>query len=139
VNLVSLPEHYSDYFFEDLLRNSPESFYVVEKDESIVGYIMCRVEYGFSNFKRFSLTRKGHFVSLAVLETHRRQGLGIILVKRAIQGLRMKGCTEVFLEVRISNIEAVNLYKKLTFEVLSSLDGYYRDREAAYLMALDLK
>jgi ribosomal-protein-alanine N-acetyltransferase len=135
INLNCLPEHYSDFFFEDLLRTSPESFYVAEKKDIIVGYIMCRVEYGFSNFKRFNLTRKGHIVYLAILEKHRRQGLGENLVKLAAEGLRTKGCTEIYLEVRMTNNEAVLLYKQLNYEILSKMNGYYRDNESAYLMA----
>ncbi len=136
INMVSLPEHYSDFFFEDILRSSPESFLVAEKDELLVGYIMCRVEYGFSSFKRFSLTRKGHIVSLAILELHRRKGLGETLVKRAIERLKYKGCSEVYLEVRASNTEAVNLYRKLQFNIMSTMEGYYRDNAKAYLMGI---
>ncbi|MFQ6134567.1 MAG: GNAT family N-acetyltransferase [Nitrososphaerales archaeon] len=138
INLISLPEHYSDFFFEDILRSSPESFLVAEKDGSLVGYIMCRVEYGFSNYKRFSLTRKGHIVSLAILEPHRKRGLGEALVRRAVDGLKLKGCSEVYLEVRVSNTDAVRLYRRLAFDVLSTMEGYYRDNEAACLMGIQI-
>ena len=138
INFTTLPEHYSDYFFEDLLRSAPESFLVAEKDGHIVGYIMCRVEYGFSNFKRFSLTRKGHVVSLAITEGNRRKGLGDALVRNATEALKLKGCTEVYLEVRVSNHDAVRLYQRIGFEVITTMEGYYRDNEEAHLMALNI-
>jgi ribosomal-protein-alanine N-acetyltransferase len=138
INLAVLPEHYSNYFFEDLLRSSPESFLVAEKEECVVGYIMCRVEYGFSNFKRFSLTRKGHIVSIAVSEGHRQKGLGNALVRNALKALNLKGCTEAYLEVRVSNDVAVRLYKQIGFEISTTMEGYYRDNEEAYLMAIKI-
>ncbi len=138
INMFSLPEHYSDFFFADILRSLPESFLVAEKDGLLVGYIMCRVEYGFSIFKRFSLTRKGHIVSLAILETHRKKGLGEALVRRAVEGLNLRGCSEVYLEVRASNTDAVRLYHRLKFNTVSTMNGYYRDNETAYLLGIQI-
>jgi ribosomal-protein-alanine N-acetyltransferase len=52
INMSALPEHYSDYFFESILRELPEAFIVAELDNRIVGYIMCKIEFGFSNFRK---------------------------------------------------------------------------------------
>ncbi len=134
INLISLPEHYSDLFFEEILNELPEAFIVAEKDGKIVGYIMCRIEYGLSALHKFGLARKGHIVSIAVLEQHRRKGLGQGLVEEALQALKNKNCSEVFLEVRISNMDAIKLYEKLGFKVVSRLKWYYRDGEEAYMM-----
>jgi len=49
INLKTLPEHYSDYFYESLLAELPEAFLVGETGGKLVGYIMCKTEYGFSN------------------------------------------------------------------------------------------
>lgn len=136
INLTTLPEHYSDYFFEDLHRSAPESFIVAENNNEIVGYIMCRMEYGFSHFNRFSLSKKGHIVSLSVLNEHRRNGLGKALIKAALEGLKLRECNEVYLEVRVSNEEAVKLYLQLDFKITSVMSGYYRDNEKANIMAI---
>ena len=53
INLRTLPEHYSDYFYESLLEELPEAFIIAEISGKIVGYIMCKMEHGFSNFKKF--------------------------------------------------------------------------------------
>jgi ribosomal-protein-alanine N-acetyltransferase len=135
INWAALPEHYSDSFFEERLRESPETFLVAE-DESgkIVGYIMCRVEYGFSNTRRYGLARKGHIVSVAVLDQHRRAGLGRALVEESIVGMKQRGCSETYLEVRRSNEPAIVLYEKLGFRTIATHRGYYRDGEDANLM-----
>ena len=66
INGETLPEHYSDYFYYEILAEFPEAFLVAEMDGGIVGYVMARIEYGFSHLKRLGLSRKGHIVSVAV-------------------------------------------------------------------------
>jgi len=136
INWAALPEHYSDSFFEERLNESPETFLVAEDDKGkIAGYIMCRVEYGFSHVKRYGLARKGHIVSVAVLEAFRGVGLGKALCEEALNGMKERGCSEAYLEVRVSNDVAIELYKKLKFEVVATHHGYYRDGESAHLMS----
>lgn len=136
INWAALPEHYSDSFFEERLEESPETFLVAEDDlGKIQGYIMCRIEYGFSNMRRYGLARKGHIVSVAVLEAHRGQGLGGGLCEEAISGMKQRGCSEVYLEVRVSNAPAIGLYEKLGFKTVATHRGYYRDGEDAHLMS----
>ncbi|MEM3173505.1 MAG: ribosomal-protein-alanine N-acetyltransferase RimI, partial [Candidatus Bathyarchaeia archaeon] len=50
INRTCLPENYSTHFFIDLYKSFPETFIVAEKDDQVVGYIMCRIESGFSGF-----------------------------------------------------------------------------------------
>lgn len=135
INMVTLPEHYSDFFFWELLHDSPETFFVAELDREIVGYIMPRIEHGFANLKHFGFAKKGHIVSVSVLEAHRKMGLGRVLIQEAIKGMKKRGCTEVYLEVRVSNQGAISLYHKLNFIITSTCPGYYKDGEAAYVMA----
>ena len=136
INLSNLPEHYSDSFFEQLLKDNPESFLVAEVDGKVIGYVMCRIEYGFSSLKRFGFARKGHLVSIAISEQHRNKGLGRVLMTKVMNALKLKNCSEMYLEVRISNVVAVKLYEKLKFKIISRLRWYYRDGEDAYLMGV---
>lgn len=139
INWAALPEHYSDSFFEERLRESPETFLVAEDENGpIIGYIMCRIEYGFSHLKRYGLARKGHVVSVAVLEAHRGAGVGRALVEESLSGMKERGCSETYLEVRVSNEPAISLYRKLGFAVVTTHHGYYRDGEDAYLMSKQL-
>ncbi|MCY4491971.1 MAG: N-acetyltransferase [Thaumarchaeota archaeon] len=138
VNLKTLPEHYSDYFYESLLAEIPEAFIVAEVGNKIAGYIMCKTEYGFSNFKKLGFVKKGHVVSVAVLDEYRRKGIGKALVEESVNGIRIRKCDEFYLEVRCSNNDAVRLYEKLGFVIRQQLHSYYRDGEDAYLMAIEI-
>ncbi len=138
INTTTLPEHYSDYFYYEILSEFPETFLVSEIGELVVGYIMCRVEYGFSHLRRFGLARKGHVVSVAVLPEHRGKGVGSSLIEYCQGEMAKKSCKEVYLEVRVSNEQAISLYRRLNYKLVSRLEGYYRDGEPAYLMAAPL-
>lgn len=139
VNLKTLPEHYSDYFYESLLAEMPEAFLVAEYKGKIVGYIMCKTEYGFSNFKKLGFVKKGHVVSVAVLEEYRKMGLGRAIIEEAINGTKQKRCDELYLEVRCSNTDAVRLYEKMGFVIKQRLKSYYRDGEDAFLMSIEFE
>jgi [ribosomal protein S18]-alanine N-acetyltransferase len=138
INLNSLPEHYTEYFFESILKELPESFIVAEISGKIIGYVMCKIEFGFSNFRKLGFVKKGHVVSIAILEEHRGKKVGTILMEEAINGLVSRRTEEVYLEVRVSNSAAIKMYEKLNFKVRSRLKTYYRDGEDAFLMALEL-
>ena len=138
INMNTLPEHYSDYFFESILRELPEAFVVAEVNDNIIGYIMCKIEFGFSNFRKLGFVKKGHVVSVAVLDQHRGKGVGRALMLEGVNGVVSRKSDEIYLEVRISNEPAIKMYEKLGFQIKSRLRTYYRDGEDAYLMALEL-
>jgi len=135
INMETLPEHYSDYFYYEILAEFPETFLVAELEGAVVGYVMCRVEYGFSHLKKLGLARKGHIVSIAVKERHRGKGVGTLLMKASQDAMVMKDANESYLEVRVTNSEAISLYQRLGYTVTSRLEAYYKDGEAALVMA----
>jgi ribosomal-protein-alanine N-acetyltransferase len=122
-----------------LYERFPETFLVAEEDGEIVGYIMCRVETGFPNFGLGGIIKKGHVVSVAVVHERRRKGIGEALVIKAMENMQSHyGAKQCFLEVRVTNDSAVELYKKLGFETGKTIHGYYADGENAYMMSKKL-
>ncbi|MEM0373188.1 MAG: ribosomal protein S18-alanine N-acetyltransferase [Sulfolobaceae archaeon] len=140
INRLTLPENYPYYFFVEHLKEYGLAFYVAEVDGKVVGYIMPRIEFGFSNLRSFPvLVRKGHVVSIAVLEGYRRRGIATNLLISSMKAMKeIYKAEEVFLEVRVSNVPAISLYKKLGFREVKVLRYYYADGEDAYLMAREL-
>jgi ribosomal-protein-alanine N-acetyltransferase len=139
INMVALPEHYPRSFYEDLLENWGKAFYVAESpDGEIAGYIMNRVEIKPGFFRLF-LVRSGHVVSIAVLENHRKKGLGYALMAYAMKTMYEEyKCSETYLEVRVSNTPAITLYEKLGYRKIKVEKNYYLDGEDAYVMARKL-
>jgi ribosomal-protein-alanine N-acetyltransferase len=134
INWTCLPENYDNSFFLSLFYHFPKTFVVAKHEGEVLGYIMGRVETGFSELKRFSLTRKGHIVSVAVLPEHRKKGVASSLLSRALEGFKEYQAQECFLEVRESNKVAVDLYQRFGFTINRRINGYYRDGETAYVM-----
>ena len=163
VNLRSLPENYWYGFYQYVLSEWGDLFLVAEIGGKIVGYMMNRVEethdrvlMGLENelepahkrsgpldvFKRvFSgLARVGHVISIAVLQEYRRRGIGSALMSEALKIFEKKyDVDSVYLEVRVSNQPAINMYEKFGFVKARIIRGYNRDGEDAYVMVKRLK
>ena len=135
INSKCLPENYTSSFFMQLYKSHPETFLVAETRQVLIGYIMCRVETSFSEINRFRLAKKGHVVSVAVLPEHRRNGIGVALMLRAVKAMEAYGCSESYLEVRVSNNSAIAMYEKLGYRILKRIAGYYFDGEEACVLA----
>ncbi|MES0325508.1 MAG: N-acetyltransferase [Candidatus Bathyarchaeia archaeon] len=139
INTACLPENYSSFFYKDLYTRFPDTFVVAEMDGEIQGYIMCRIEKGWSKRGRLSPARLCHVVSIAVMESYRRRGIGKALVEQAMgRGRRTYDSNEGYLEVRVSNEPAVNLYANLGFTKVKRNYGYYLNGEDAWVMAAPL-
>ncbi len=138
INMEALPEHYPRVFWEEHLRKWNKSFLVAELNGEIVGYVMCRIEWGWG-FTKNKLLKKGHVISIAVRSNYRHRGIGRKLMVYAMKALKEHyGAEEIYLEVRVSNTPAINLYKKLGFKIVKTIANYYLDGEDAYVMAREL-
>jgi [ribosomal protein S18]-alanine N-acetyltransferase len=138
INRVCLPENYAAYFFIETYNTLPETFLVAESQGQVAGYIMCRLEHGFSDLKKLRFARKGHIISVAVMPDFRNRGIGHSLVEQALSALSAHHADECFLEVRISNIPAINLYKKMGFDITRTIPHYYFDGFDAHVMTKPL-
>jgi len=134
INQICLPENYSDFFFLDIYHQFPRTFFIAIVNGKVVGYIMCRAEIDFSEMKRFRLGKKGHVISLAVLPQYRGKGIAHSLLSKTLENISEYGVSECYLEVRVGNKAAIDLYKDFDFKVSRMSPGYYRDGEDAYVM-----
>jgi len=75
---------------------------------------------------------------VAVAPEYRRQGLAKLLIEKAVDCAKELSLTAVFLEVRESNVPAIELYKKLEFREISIRKKYYPDGENAVVMKKEI-
>jgi ribosomal-protein-alanine N-acetyltransferase len=71
---------------------------------------------------------------VAVKPEYRRQGIAQKLINQLIDWLLQKNVNEVFLEVRVSNTPARELYKRMDFNEVGIRKKYYEDAEDAIVM-----
>lgn len=81
-----------------------------------------------------------HILQLAVAPPFRRKGLATCLMREILAEKRSDRFKQAHLEVRISNLPAIRLYRSLGFEAIGIRRGYYvqppdREPEDALLMS----
>lgn len=96
---------------------------VVEEDEEIIGYGGITVAADTADV-----------ANVAVCETYRRGGVGSAILRELIKLAGDNGAVNVFLEVRVSNSDAMRLYLKNGFCGVYARNRYYSDGEDCLVM-----
>lgn len=65
--------------------------------------------------------------NLAVAPKWRKRGIASALLEEAVKLCRCSRVEMLFLEVRVSNAPAINLYEKKNFQVIHTRKKYYRN------------
>ena len=85
------------------------------------------------------LGEEAEILDVAVPTRHRRKGYARFLLKNFLALAQKRGTSEIFLEVRESNVAALALYREFGFEATGRRPNYYRDpMEAALLLRLKI-
>lgn len=114
----------SDAFRRKIVHNRIAFYVVAEHEEKIVGYM------GF-----WRIENEAHITNVAVLPEYRRRKVGAKLIEHVMDFAREVGIDAYTLEVRRSNIAAINLYEGFGFEEEGVRPGYYFDNgEDAIIM-----
>lgn len=110
----------------ELLNEDNKLYYVVDDANGVVGYAGAWLVYD-----------EGQITNIAIRPSARRQGFGAKLTSALIEECFKRGMHEIFLEVRISNLSALSLYRQLEFTVKGMRKNYYSEpKEDAYIMSL---
>jgi ribosomal-protein-alanine N-acetyltransferase len=81
---------------------------------------------------------EAHLLLLAVRPECLRRGIGRALVAWLEASARVAGVGQAYLEARATNTGALAFYRRLGYEEIQSVPGYYRGIEASRRMAKDL-
>jgi len=96
-----------------------------ERQELVVGFVGI-----------WLLVDEAHVVTIAVRDSHRRRGVGELLLIAAIETALRERQPVVTLECRISNAVALRLYEKYGFQRVGLHRRYYSDnQEDAYILS----
>ena len=107
-----------------VIENFVYEAFVLETDGNIVGHTITMTTCGDTDI-----------LSIAVLPSFRRMGLGKMLMENIVKSAEKHGVSDIFLEVRKSNTSAISLYEKFGFEKIGERKNFYDlPREDAFLM-----
>lgn len=70
---------------------------------------------------------EGQITNIAIHPEHRRAGYGSKMTRKLTQMLRKQGMKHIFLEVRVSNIAAQAMYRRLGFTAVGVRKQFYSD------------
>jgi len=104
--------------------------WVLSENNQVVGYGLLSISDG-----------EGHILNLCIKPSHQRLGLGRRMMEHLIKQGKFLGADSIFLEVRVSNQGAFDLYRKLGFVHVGERKDYYpaKDgREDALVLSLVL-
>ena len=113
-----------DLFFSELTRNRYARYFVLEKDNEVVGYL--GLWHKGSNF---------HITNIAITEKFRRKGYGEKFLKFIEKIAATHRIKKISLEVRRSNYIAQDMYRKYGYKVTRVSRNYYqKEKEDALVM-----
>ncbi len=76
---------------------------------------------------------EAEILTIAVLPPWRRQGLGGVLLRAAMDAVAQVGAVSMFLEAAADNLPALELYRRHDFEQIGLRKGYYGGIDALVL------
>lgn len=82
---------------------------------------------------------EAEILTIAVSERFGRAGLGWRLMQAALREAGQRGAETIFLEVEAANQAAVQLYRKLGFQVIAERPAYYSGADGVKSSALVMK
>ena len=101
---------------------------ICKKDNLMIGFII------FS-----PISPEAHILSISVRNEMQSKGIGTLLLKSMLDQCKVMNYKKIFLEVRVSNVKAINFYEKFGFSKDAIRNNYYTDNsEDALLMSLSI-
>jgi len=119
---ASLGETYPPSLYITIHNLWPQGFLVVQEGRAVVGFVAAVV----------SGTKVARVLMLAVSPEHRRRSIGQMLMQALYEACALNGIDTVSLEVRKSNVSALQFYRRLGYDVEGEIKNFYSNGEDAY-------
>ncbi len=114
---------WTEQMFSDCLKLPVYHCFLAEEDEKIVGYSVL-----------IAVCEDADVANIAVDPPFRGKGIAKALMETMHGQAKSSGATQCFLEVRVSNVAAIALYRAYGYETCGLRKGYYADGEDAFVM-----
>lgn len=129
VELAAYEYPWTPNIFRDCLR---VGYYccVLEDDREIIGHAVMSYAVG-----------ECHILNVCIHPSYQGQGMGKRVIRQLLEVGHRNGARIAFLEVRLSNAAAYQLYEKLGFTEVGIRKDYYpaeKGREDAMILAYDM-
>ena len=122
-------ENYTKFTYDYLLE-TPDglSYRIVAANGEMIGFI----------FVALIENNAGHITTVGIAPEHRRRGLGVKLLDHVENALQKRHINTIFLEVRVGNLAAQNLYHQRRYAITQRIPKYYNNGEDGFVMVKSL-
>ncbi len=119
---------YVPAMIREAIRSKTKNVVVAREGDSLAGF-------GIMTYGQDS----ANLDLLAVKRPYRRSGVARQIVQWLEKVAHTAGILHIFVQVRKSNHAAIGFYRKLGFQVVEELSGYYQGRESALVMCKGIR
>ncbi len=113
----------NDQFAYEIEQNEFSKTLLIMDNNILIGYLNYWIIFDQATINKICIKKE-----------YRRQGLACKLISLALEDIIKNKCIIVTLEVRVSNPNAINLYQKNKFKIITKKPNYYSDGEDAFYM-----
>lgn len=127
---VHLAPWTEEHFVAELTKPYSNSYVLTddETDSTIAGYVVC-----------WMMFDECQILNVAVDLPFRGLGMAKLMIRKVIALAATKNSKKIILEVRKTNMPAIQLYQRLGFVISHILKGFYSNGEDAYQMTHSFK
>lgn len=127
-NILSLDKenfsnNFEEEFYLEYIKN--QRVIVAEKEKNVIGYILFN-----------QILDEAEIYKIVVLKEFRKKQIAFKIFEFLLSELKKNNVKRIFLEVRKSNIPAINLYKKCGFINIREIGDYYNNPKENGIMML---
>ena len=127
-NILSLDKenfsnNFEEEFYLEYIKN--QRVLVAEKEKNVIGYILFN-----------QILDEAEIYKIVVLKEFRKKQIAFKIFEFLLNELKKINVKKIFLEVRKTNIPAINLYKKCGFINIREIGDYYNNPKENGIMML---
>ena len=115
--------NFEEEFYLEYIKN--QRVIVAEKETNVIGYILFN-----------QILDEAEIYKIVVLKDFRKKQIAFKIIEFLLNELKKSDVKKIFLEVRKSNIPAINLYKKCEFIDIREIVDYYSNPKENGIMML---
>src|SRR5215213_4374640 len=110
----------ADYRLE--LERTDSLFFTCKVHSEMAGFILARL---ITNKHVAALENEAEIYNIAVKKEFRHRKIGSLLLAKLVEKVIEEGAAKIYLEVRKSNLEALNFYQTNDFGIIGERRNFY--------------
>ncbi len=112
-------------FCQDVLRGNKYHFYLLKDDKRYVGFILLSLRH--EHVEGAESSPVAYVEGIYIRDGYKRKGLGHMLIQKAEEWARTKGCSQLGSDVEIGNDRSIAFHEKMGFNEENRIVCYMKN------------